>query len=124
MRLSDTDRGVRLARLGVRRPVPVLVVSGTTADLDPELAKRLLPMLSGVVAAAGEHKTAMVTGGTDAGVFHLLGLALSSAVQRPRAVVGVVPDGRVAPTPQETEPGERRVPVAPQLSTLVRVPGD
>ena len=123
VRLSGDDAAVPLAQLGLRRPVPVLVVSGTTADLEPWLAERLLPMLAGAVAVAAEHGVAIVTGGTDAGVFHLLGLVLSSAAQRPRVVVGVAPDALVS-SGSGHEPEQGRVPVAPQLSVLVRVPGN
>ena len=121
--LSGDDADVPLAQLGLRRPASVLVVSGTTADLEPKLAERLLPMLSAAVTVAAEHEVAIVTGGTDAGVFHLLGLALSSAAPRPRVVVGVAPDDSVTPEgPSEPGPesAEGRVPVAPQLSVLVR----
>lgn len=125
--LSGDDVDVPLAHLGLRRPAPVLVVSGTTADLEPKLAERLLPMLAGAVTVAAEHEVAIVTGGTDAGVFHLLDLALTSAASRPRVVVGVAPDDLVT-SDEHTEGGsdaaEGRVPVAPQLSVLVRVPGD
>ena len=125
--LSGDDTDVPLAQLGLRRPAPVLVVSGTTADLEPKLAERLLPMLAGAVAVAAEHEVAIVTGGTDAGVFHLLGLALSSATSRPRVVVGVAPDDLVTSddhTEGGSEPADGLVPVAPQLSVLVRVPGN
>ena len=125
--LSGDDADVPLGQLGMRRPAPVLVVSGTTADLEPELAESLLPMLAGAAAVAAEHEAAIVTGGTDAGVFHLLGLALSSAASRPRVVVGVAPDELVAserPSGPGPESTEGRIRVAPQLSVLVTVPGD
>jgi hypothetical protein len=121
VRLSGTEAEVRLVQLGVRRSGAVLVVSGTTAELEPKIAESLLPMLASAVAVAAEHNVAIVTGGTDSGVFHLLGLALSSAPQRPRTVVGVAPDGLISTRP---EPVEGLVPVAPQLSVLVRVPGE
>ena len=125
--LSGDAADVPLGRLGLRGQAPVLVVSGTTADLEPELAGSLLPMLAGAVAVAAEHEAAIVTGGTDAGVFHLLGLALSSADSRPRVVVGVAPDELVTPkeaTRPRPESGDGRIRVAPQLSVLVTVPGD
>src|SRR5262245_58949359 len=126
VRVSRSGAGASLAQLGLLRPVPVLVVSGTTADLEASLAAPLSPMLSSAVATAAEHGVAIVTGGTDAGVFHLLGLALSSAARRPRVVVGVAPDGLVeaGASGAEAEPTEGRVLVAPQLSVLVRVPGN
>lgn len=93
--LSGDDVDLPLAQLGLRRPAPVLAVLGTTSDLEPKLAERLLPMLAGAVTVAAEYEVAIVTGGTDAGVFHLLDLALASAASRPRVVVGVAPDDLV-----------------------------
>ena len=113
IRLSGRADDVPLARWGLRRPGPVLVVVGTTAALGPELHEALLPMFAAAVAAAGQRDAALVTGGTDVGVFHVLGSALSSAARPPQVVVGVAPDRLVG----------GQAPVAPQLSLLVRVPG-
>jgi SLOG in TRPM, prokaryote len=113
--LERPEATVRLARLGVRRPGPVLVVSGTTSLLEPGLAERLFPLVAAAVAVTAEHRAAIVTGGTDAGVLHLVRLA-----------VGVAPDGlvtRARPGPDEARDEGDRVPVAPQLDVLVRVPG-
>jgi SLOG in TRPM, prokaryote len=121
IRLAAPGSPVRLARLGVRHDVPVLVISGSTAHVDATDAERLLPALKVAVAVAADKGAAVVTGGTDAGVFHLLGLALSSAPRRPGVVVGVAPDGLVADV--TSQPGDGKVPVDPQLTALVRVPG-
>ena len=110
------------ATLGVLHEMPVLVVAGTTRPIEDDLAVRLLPVLKDTVVFAAERGVAIVTGGTDAGVFHLLGLALSAAPSRPPIVVGVAPDALVA-GPGET-PGEGGAPVDPQLDVLVRVQGD
>jgi hypothetical protein len=104
----------------------VLVVSGTTSRLEPDLAERLFPLVAAAVAVTAERRAAIVTGGTDAGVFHLVGLALSSAQTRPRLAVGVAPDGlvtRVRPSPDEASDVGDSAPAASQLDVLVRVPG-
>ena len=119
--LPAPDSPVRLARLGVRHDMPVLAISGSTADVDATVAERVLPALKVAVAVAAAKDAVVVTGGTDAGVFHLLGLALSSAPQRPRVVVGVAPDGLVADA--ASQPGDGKAPVDPQVTALVRVPG-
>jgi hypothetical protein len=120
--LARSDAPVTAAALGIRDDTPVLVVAGTTADIEPGLGARILPALKAAVALAVEHRIALVTGGTDAGVFHLLGLALSSARARPPLVVGVVPDSLVPPWGDPPAPGQAAV--DPQLDVLVRVPGD
>ncbi|HET8620021.1 MAG TPA: DUF4231 domain-containing protein [Acidimicrobiales bacterium] len=108
--------------LGVLTDMPVLVVAGTTAPIGDDLAVRLLPALKATVGFAAERGVALVTGGTDAGVFHLLGLALSSARARPPIVVGVAPDALVVGA--GGSPGAGQAPVDPQLDVLVRVPGE
>jgi SLOG in TRPM, prokaryote len=108
--------------LGVLRTTPVLVVAGTTRTIENDLAVRLLPVLKATVAFAAERGVAIVTGGTDAGVFHLLGLALSAAPARPPIVVGVAPDALVAGPDDPV--GEGGAPVDPQLDVLLRVPGE
>jgi len=110
------------ATLGVLQEMPVLVVAGTTRPIEDDLAVPLLPVLKDTVAFAAERGVAIVTGGTDAGVFHLLSLALSAAPSRPPIVVGVAPDALVAG--QGETPGDGAAPVDPQLDVLVRVRGD
>jgi hypothetical protein len=121
IRLQAADSPVRLARIGVRRDTRVLAITGTTTALDPTTAQRVLPALKVAVEAATAADAVVVTGGTDAGVFHLFGLALSSAPRRPRVVIGVAPDELVEGA--TAQPGEDRAPVDPQLTALVRVPG-
>jgi SLOG in TRPM, prokaryote/Protein of unknown function (DUF4231) len=119
--LARSDAPVTAAALGIRDDTPVLVVAGTTGDIEPGLSARILPALKEAVSLAVEHNIVVVTGGTDAGVFHLLGLALSSGSARPPLVVGVVPDSRV-PSWGDT-PGPGQAAADPQLDVLVRVPG-
>jgi hypothetical protein len=125
MRIIDVAAGApvpRRAELGLLRPAPVLVVVGTTAPLPPELGQHLLPVLKAVVAAVADRHGVIVTGGTDAGVFHVLRLALDSTIRTPRAVIGVAPIGRLTSPEASTAPDN--APADDRLSALVRVAGD
>jgi SLOG in TRPM, prokaryote len=113
---------VRLNRVGIRRDSCVLAVTGTTGALEADVAQRVLPAFKVAVAAAASRDAVVVTGGTDAGVFHILGLALSSAPRRPRVVLGVAPDELVADATTSL-PDAGKAPVDPELTALVRVPG-
>lgn len=107
-------------RLGVRRQMPVLALVGTTRDLGGELAERLEPLLCAVVEVAADARAAIVTGGTDAGVFQLLGQAVSTAPRSPSLRIGVAPDDLVA---GRDKGASGLTPIDPHLSALVRVPG-
>ena len=103
------------------------MVAGTTETIEADLAQRLLPMLKTAVEVAVSRGAALVTGGTDAGVFHLVSRILRAATPRPHAVVGVVPDALVASPADpggDDESSDVSTPVAPHLTALVRVPGD
>jgi hypothetical protein len=89
----------------------VLAVVGTTNDLEPALAEMLFPFLVAAVRSAARAKAVIVTGGTDSGVFHLLGLALAAAQERPSAVVGVAPGALVGDG--ETAANDGRTPIDP-----------
>ena len=85
-----------------------------------DAAREIVRQLTGAVAAVAEAGAVIVTGGTDAGVFHLLGLALSSAPERPAAVVGVAPAREVA---AEAGSGPGAVALAPGHDGFVLTPG-
>ena len=93
-------RAARRSALDARRAHrhPGARGGGHHRPIGDDLAVRLLPALKATVGFAAERGVALVTGGTDAGVFHLLGLALSSARFRPPIVVGSPDDlGVVGP---------------------------
>ena len=104
------------------QPSPVLAVIGTTTDLGVELDAELLPALLTAVDVAARAKAVIVTGGTDAGVFHLVRLAIAVASRPPAGVIGVAPDGLV--TAEEGPSSPDRAVVDPGLTALVRVKGD
>jgi SLOG in TRPM, prokaryote len=120
--LATPDDRVSRNQLGIDRDCPVLAVVGTTNDMEPDLAEALFPFLVAAVRAAGRTGAVIVTGGTDSGVFHLLGLALAAAREKPAAVVGVAPGALIVDG--ETSPTDGRAPIDPQLTVLVRAPGD
>ena len=94
---------------GSPSPSPVLAVIGTTTDLDPQLDAQLLPAVLAAVDVAARSRGVIVTGGTDAGVFHLIRLALAVAPSPPAGIIGVAPDG--------LDPGRRRPGEPPTRST-------
>jgi SLOG in TRPM, prokaryote len=115
-RLDNADGEVRLRALGLpksglsrlvgrtrRRPVLTLAVG--TARLPGDLAGRLLPIMRELVAVAGDYGAAIVTGGTDSGVIHLLGLALRHR-RDGLVAIGVSPQGLVDAPPAEGDPAE------------------
>ena len=108
--------------LGINVPSPVLAVIGTTTDLDTALDAQLLPAVLAAVDAVARSRAVFVTGGTDAGVFHLLRMAIAVASSSPAGVVGVAPDGLIST--DDTPASPDRVDVDPGLTALVRVKGE
>jgi hypothetical protein len=120
LKVDAAGVGPSRADLGISAPTPVLAVAGTTTTLEPDIVDRLLPVLKAVVAGVADRGAVIVTGGTDAGVFHVLGLAIESS-RRQVSEVGVAPDGVLV---TGGAPTEGRSAVDPRLSVLVRVEGD
>ena len=108
--------------LGINVPSPVLAVIGTTTDLDSALDAQLLPAVLAAVDVVARSRAVFVTGGTDAGVFHLLRMAIAVASSSPAGVVGVAPDGLIST--DDTPASPDRVDVDPGLTALVRVKGE
>lgn len=105
--------------LGGGRPVAVLV--GGAAGMDGPEVDALAQVLSTAVLPALEEGSAVVDGGTDAGVMRAAGRALASS-RRPLALVGVAAEGTVAvPDGSDTAPGA--VVLEPGHTHAVLVPG-
>ena len=81
----------------------------------------LLPLLRDLVAVTAARGGVIVTGGTDAGVFHVLRLALDSSAD-PVRTIGVSPAGLVATGPAGGEADGAVVDGA--LDAIVLVDGD
>jgi hypothetical protein len=84
---------------GLELPAPraTVVLNGTTAECDPELAGVLAALAGAVI----RERITVLTGGTDAGIFHLFGAAM---VAPTAPLVGVAPRQRegVAIEPHHT----------------------
>jgi hypothetical protein len=111
-----------VATLGLPRPRGTVVLNGSTADLDPNLHAELAALLGrdGLAGTLVERALTTVTGGTDAGIFALLGAAMAGTTRAP--IVGVVPRRRV--TWPGGPPGVDRVPLEPHHTHFVLVDVD
>ncbi|MEU7475907.1 DUF4231 domain-containing protein [Lentzea sp. NPDC042327] len=120
-RLSQPDADIRPRSLGLPRGRAVIPVFGSTADIETDLAAKLLPVLRSVVVIAARNGAVFVTEGTDRGVVHLLGLALQACEGRWPVVVGVAPSSKVHDR-TETPTGDQ-VALEPNHGVAVVVPG-
>jgi len=75
---KDTPVKELLGALALPRPRGVLILNGGTAELAADLAAQLGAVLQdGLARVAAEDHLTVITGGTDAGVFHLFGEGLA-----------------------------------------------
>jgi hypothetical protein len=111
------------AALGLAGPRPTVVVNGTAADLDPSLTAGVAALLGpdGLAGLAATDGLALVTGGTDAGIFSVLGRSMAD---RSVPLVGVAPRDLVT-WPGCGPPGPRpgAIPLEPHHSHFVLVDG-
>jgi hypothetical protein len=122
---GDIPAGALLEALALPspQPQPLVVLNGGT-DLTPEVAAALGPVLGdGLAQLAASEGFTVLTGGTDAGVFSILGKGIAAAGGG-ATCLGVVPSalvtwpGRPGPAPDEA------VPLEPNHSHFVLVEGD
>jgi hypothetical protein len=116
---EQRDLDPALAALRLDRGRPVLVLVGGADNLQG--AKGLSPLFSEIVPVADRLRASVVDGGTDAGIIRLVGKARAAA----RAVfplIGVAAEGTVT-FPGEPPAGEGTVPLEPNHSHFVLVPG-
>ena len=108
-----------VALLGLPPPTGTIVVNGTATELDGALAADLSEVLgaNGLAGAAERHGLTVITGGTDAGIFSILGRASAA---RSSALVGVAPRGLVT---WPGGPSGDRVPLEPHHSHFLLVDG-
>ena len=111
----------RLRTLGLSSSHPVVAVFGSTAALAPELGAALAPSMRALLQAAADHDAVVVTGGTDSGIFHLLGTCVAG-VQPTPLLVGVAPAGRIRSTPSSDD-GDGLAGIEPHHRTVVLAPG-
>lgn len=86
-----------VAALGLPAPRATVVLNGTTGDCHPRLAG----VLGELAAAARRERLTVLTGGTDAGIFHVFGAAMGAPTA---PLVGVAPSNHagVALEPHHT----------------------
>lgn len=91
---SDASGEDLVTLLGLPPPRATIVVNGTATELDGALAAGLSEVLgaNGLGGAVDRHGLTVITGGTDAGIFSILGRAMAA---RTSALVGVAPRGLV-----------------------------
>ncbi len=108
-----------IAALALPKPRAVLILNGGTAELEPEVAAALSSALGeGLARVIAEEGITAITGGTDAGVFHLFGEGLARW-GRTAPCIGVGVASLVS------YPGHRRgeAPLEPNHSHFVLTPG-
>lgn len=109
-----------LARLGLPPPRGTVIVNGSTADVAPPNRARVTDALvNGVAQVAVAERLTVVTGGTDAGIFAILGAALAHSSE---PLVGVVP-AHLVTWPGRHRHGDDRTPLEPHHSHFVLVDG-
>ena len=103
--LAHIDGDALVAGLELPAPRATVVLNGSTGECDPDLAG----VMAALAGAAIQERLTVVTGGTDAGIFHLFGAAM---VEPTAPLVGVAPRNR------------NGVPLEPHHTHAVLVEGD
>ena len=121
-KVIETSPGVDgdqlLAALDVPPPRATLVLNGSAGVLDAGVADHLAAVFGedGLAGTVSRERLTTVTGGTDAGIFSILGRAM---VDRTAPLIGVAPRALVS------GPGRSgQVPLEPHHSHFVLVEGD
>lgn len=116
----ESDFAGTLERLGLTKPVPVVVLVGSAAGLSVEQADAITPILERVVVPLCEELgAALVDGGTDSGVMSLVGRA-HARVHANFPLVGVAAVGTIVGNEASVaEPAE----LEPNHTYVILVPG-
>jgi hypothetical protein len=105
------------------QPRPLVVLNGGTS-LTPEVAAALEPVLgNGLARLAASEGFTVLTGGTDAGVFSILGKGIAAAGGG-ATCLGVVPSALVTWPGRPGPAAEGAVPLEPNHTHFVLVEGD
>jgi hypothetical protein len=116
-----------VAALGLPPTRGLVVLNGGTAELAPVPAGVLRRVIGDELArVAAEQRLTLLTGGTDAGLFAVLGEGLAAAGHT-APCIGVVPSDRVTwpgrPSNDPERADDERVPLEPHHSHFVLVEG-
>lgn len=122
----ENNTSIDEIRAALRVPMPraVLTINGGTATIAPDLQERLSDAITdGVAMIASTEEILLVTGGSDAGVFHLLGEGLA-LYGRTAPCIGVAVRqlSRTSSTPNHYD-WLQQAPLEPHHSHFVLVPG-
>jgi hypothetical protein len=121
---ADVPGDELLGALELPRPRGTVVLNGSAAELDHALGERLSAVVGagGLAGTAGRERLTAVTGGTDAGIFSILGAGMEG---RSAPLIGVAP-GRLVTWPgRAAGPAEEsRVGLEPHHSHFVLVDGE
>jgi SLOG in TRPM, prokaryote len=116
---QDTPANAVIAALKLPQPNALACLNGGTAELSDDLKADLSRLLAdGLARVAAENAITLLTGGTDAGIFSLLGQGLAKW-ERKAPCIGVIPAAPV------TWPGREQgdTPLEPNHSHFVVVEG-
>jgi hypothetical protein len=91
----DVEQVIAALELSASRAL--LILSGATKNLDAGIEEQLGPAFGGLARVVTEEKIAVLTGGTNEGVFALFGQALKEQGGPTADCVGVAITGRVWP---------------------------
>ena len=122
---QDTRMDDVVDALELPTPRAVVVLNGGTARMEPGLEAQVARILQeGLARFVVEEQVTVITGGTDAGIFHLLGEGFGK-FGPPAACIGVAVAGLVTWIDDATarEPADDRVPLEPHHSHFVLVEG-
>lgn len=116
----ETPASHIIAGLHLSSPRAVLILNGGTAELDDEVATQLgLALRDGVARFAAEEQTLVLTGATDAGIFHLFGEGIARYGRR-APCIGVAVESLVRWAGKQNG----IAPLEPHHSHFVLVEGD
>lgn len=91
---QNVDIETSVKTLGLQPPRALLIINGRTADLDPTVAERLIKIYLRLAKFLIDEKITVVTGGTDAEIFQLLGKALRKLGGPVAPCIGVAVKGK------------------------------
>ncbi|MGF1569066.1 MAG: hypothetical protein ACFCVD_13520 [Nodosilinea sp.] len=112
-----------LALMGLLEPQPTLVIIGGASLMSPDSLERLQTVFDQVLAPlAQELHLAVLDGGTDAGVIHMMGKA-RGRVGGDFPLIGVVPQGKAQLPNDDVEDNSRHA-LEPNHTNFFLIPGD
>jgi hypothetical protein len=123
----QADQDVTLVReaLGIMRPAPVVLISGSADTLDQAIAPKLTQLIGrGLLRAGRAAGAVIIDGGTDGGVMGLIGRA-AGAIAEPTPLIGVAPEALIrSPDISPVEADSGRAALAPNHTHFVLTQGE